>query len=163
MPREGHLSITVTLCHWQNNDLILDCTRSNYPKLTAYDWRKDLACWRASMGATASHGGEGALQALPLGLRSRAFSHGDEDWYDDSRLSKPHYPYFIIYFFFKASFTWKYSSLKTIAMIYVANMSTETLVYARTQVPREDTLRYKIRPCLHLSCVRLPNHSIPNE
>lgn len=53
------------------------------------------------MGATASHGGEGALQALPLGLRSRAFSHGDEDWYDDSRLSKPHYPYFIIIFFLK--------------------------------------------------------------
>lgn len=52
------------------------------------------------MGASASHGGEGALQALPLGLRSRAFSHGDEDWYDDSRLSKPHYPYVIILFFF---------------------------------------------------------------
>lgn len=50
------------------------------------------------MGATTSHGGQGALQALPLGLRSQAFSHGDEDWYDDSRPSKPHYPYFIFFF-----------------------------------------------------------------
>lgn len=54
------------------------------------------------MGATASRGAEGALQALPLGLRSRAFSHGDEDRHDDSRLSKLHYQFSV---FFKANFT----------------------------------------------------------
>lgn len=57
------------------------------------------------------------------------FQHGNEDWCDDSRLSKPHCPGF------SKLTSDENVGLKTIAMIYVANTSMETLLYARIQVP----------------------------